>query len=125
MKYLLDTHIVLWWLTDPSELSKRAHTIIADKKNFVGVSSVSFWELSIKRALGRVTIPNNLLAILRQNGFHILPLEAEEALSVSDLPDIHKDPFDRMLVAQAKYNSLVFITRDEIIASYPVTMIKG
>ncbi len=125
MQYLLDTHIVLWWLAEPEKLSKRARAIIADKENSICVSSVSFWELAIKSALGRVTIPHNLLPILRHNNFDILPLEAEEALSVHDLPDLHKDPFDRMLIAQAKYNGLVFMTRDKAIFDYPIVTIKS
>lgn len=125
MRYLLDTHVVLWWLTEPAKISKQARAIIADRENSICVSSVSFWELSIKSALGRVNIPNNLLTILRTNSFEIIPLEAEEALSVADLPDLHKDPFDRMLIAQAKYNDLVLITRDKIIEEYPVTFLKA
>ena len=125
MRYLLDTHVVLWWLVEPKKLSKKSRTIIEDKQNNICVSSVSFWELSIKSALGPVNIPHNLLALLRHENFEIMPLEAEEALSVGDLPDIHKDPFDRMLVAQAKYNDLVLITRDKIITDYPITFIKA
>lgn len=125
MQYLLDTHVVLWWLVEPEKLSKKARTIIADKKNTICVSSVSIWELSIKNAIGRVTIPQNLLTLLRHNSFEIIPLVAEECLNVLDLPDIHKDPFDRMLIAQAKYNGYVFITRDKAIQDYPLIHIKA
>jgi PIN domain nuclease of toxin-antitoxin system len=125
MQYLLDTHVVLWWLTEPKKMSKRAQGIIADKENSISVSSVSFWELAIKSPLGRVTIPHNLLSILSQNNFDILPMVAEEALSTVDLPDLHKDPFDRMLIAQAKYNGLIFITRDESIQNYPISIIRA
>jgi PIN domain nuclease of toxin-antitoxin system len=125
MRYLLDTHVVLWWLTEPERLSEQAQTIIADKTNSISVSSVSFWELAIKSSLGRVTIPRNLLSILNHNNFDILPIIAEEALSLVDLPNLHKDPLDRMLIAQAKYNGLIFITRDEAIQNYPITLIKA
>lgn len=125
MRYLLDTHVALWWLTEPKELSKKAYDIIADKENSICVSSVSFWELAIKSSLERVTIPHNLLSILSHDNIEILPMVAEEALSIVDLPNLHKDPFDRMLIAQAKYNGLVFITRDEAIQDYPITMIKA
>lgn len=125
MQYLLDTHVALWWLTDPTQLSKKAYDIISDKENSISVSSVSFWELAIKSSLGRVTIPHNLLSILGHNNINILPMVAEEALSIVDLPDLHKDPFDRMLIAQAKYNGMIFITRDEAIQNYPITFIKA
>ncbi len=125
MRYLLDTHIMLWWLAEPKKLSKKAQAIISDKENSISVSSVSFWELAIKSSLGRVTIPHNLLTILRHNQIEILPLQAEEALSAHDLPDLHKDPFDRMLIAQAKYGGLVFITHDKMILDYPITTIKS
>lgn len=125
MNYLLDTHVLLWWLAEPKKLSKRAFEIISDQENQINVSSVSFWELAIKGSIGRVTIPQNLLPIVEHNNFTILPMNAEEALSTLDLPNLHKDPFDRLLIAQAKYNSLIFITQDTAIQDYPITLIKA
>lgn len=125
MNYLLDTHVLLWWLAEPKKLSKRAFEIIADQENEINVSSISFWELAIKSSIGRVTIPQNLLSIIEHNNFAILPMIAEEALSTLDLPNLHKDPFDRLLIAQTKYNGLIFITRDETIQDYPITLIKA
>jgi len=125
MKYLLDTHILLWWLSDPKKLSKKAQTLIHDRNQDIFVSSVSFWELVIKSGLGRIEIPRNLLKILADDSIEILPLFPEATLGVLDLPQIHKDPFDRMLIAQAKFHDMVLITRDESITEYPITLIKG
>lgn len=122
--YLLDTHAILWWLTEPESLSSKAHKIIADPNNTLYVSSISFWEMSIKSGLGKLTIPNNILTILSTDGFKTLPLLPEESLSIIDLPMIHHDPFDRILIAQAKYNDLVFITRDSKIADYPIVTLS-
>lgn len=125
MKYLLDTHIMLWWLVDPKKLSKKAHLIISDRQHTLYISSVSFWELAIKNSLGKITIPRNLIQLLTAEGFEFLPLYPSEALSIVDLPTIHNDPFDRMLISQAKFHDLVFITRDKILADYPVISLKG
>lgn len=125
MNYLLDTHVLLCWLAEPKKISKRAFEIIADQENQINVSSVSFLELAIKSSIGRVTIPQNLLSIVEHNNFTLLPMITEEALSTLDLPNIHKDPFDRLLIAQAKYNSLIFITHDKAIQDYPITLIKA
>ena len=120
MKYLLDTHIIIWWLIDPKKITPKARNIIADKKQEIFISSVSFWEIAVKQGLGRLTIPTDPIEILTREGFQLLPLTAHEALSVVDLPHIHADPFDRMLIMQSKLNDLVLITRDKKIMEYPV-----
>ncbi|HSX20906.1 MAG TPA: type II toxin-antitoxin system VapC family toxin [Gammaproteobacteria bacterium] len=125
MRYLLDTHILLWWLTTPEKLSIKAKNIIADIDNQIFVSSVSMWEMAIKSEIGKLNIPQNLLATLRNERLQILQLAAEEALAVADLPKIHNDPFDRMLVVQAKFNDLVFVTRDPQILEYPIICVKA
>src|ERR1700738_363177 len=101
MRYLLDTHFILWWLTEPEKIAKKIRTIIGDRRNKIFLSSVSFWEMAIKQSLGRLSIPKNIIELLTNEGFELLPLTAEEGLSVSDLPFIYNDPFDRMLVIQA------------------------
>lgn len=125
MKYLLDTHIILWWLTEPEKLTSKARKVISDKIDPICVSSVSLWEMAIKQSLGKITLPNNMIDILSSEGFEMLPITAPECLSVADLPFLHYDPFDRLLVMQAKLNDLVLITRDEKIMSYPVITLKG
>lgn len=125
MNYLLDTHIILWWLTDPTQIAPKAHKIISEKKNSILISCVSLWEMAIKECLGRLTIPRNIVEVLHNDGFQILPMGPEEALGITDLPLIHHDPFDRMLVMQAKLHDLVLITRDKHIMDYPVITIKA
>ena len=125
MKYLLDTNVILWWLTEPEKIAPKARKIISDRNNAIYTSSVSYWEMAIKTNIGRLTLPNNILGILSAEGFLMLPLTPEEGLSVVDLPAIHQDPFDRMLVIQAKLNDLVLITPDKKIMDYPVVTVKA
>lgn len=125
MNYLLDTHIILWWLTNPKLISAKASKIISDKGNTVFVSSASLWEMAIKKSLGRLNLPRNIVEILQSESFQIMPIGHEEALGISDLPLIHQDPFDRILVMQAKLYNCVLITRDKNIMDYPVITIKG
>lgn len=125
MKYLLDTHILLWWLTDPKLIAPKASKIISDKENTVFFSTASLWEMAIKKSLGRLNLPGNIVEILQTEGFQIMVIGHEEALGISDLPHIHQDPFDRMLVMQAKLYNCVLITRDKHIMDYPVVTIKG
>ena len=121
--YLLDTHVILWWLTETDVLSLKARQILSDPHNVIYVSSVSFWEMAVKSSLGRLTLPRNILKLLSEEGFKTLPLLPEEGLAVVDLPMLHNDPFDRALVAQAKYNDLVLITRDAYILEYPIATV--
>lgn len=125
MKYLLDTHIILWWLTNPSKITLKAKNIIADCNEKIYISSASIWEMSIKSGIGKLTLPSNIIEVLIAEGFQFLGINAIEALSVSDLPMLHNDPFDRMLIIQSKLHDLILITRDEKIIQYPVVTLKG
>jgi PIN domain nuclease of toxin-antitoxin system len=125
MQYLLDTHVVLWWLLDPQKIHKKARDIISDRQQDLFVSSISFWEISIKSNIGRLTIPRNIIELLSQESIQLLSMTAEDGLAVSDLPPLHKDPFDRMLVVQAKRNDLIIMTRDSKITKYPVVTLKA
>ena len=119
MKYLLDTNVILWWLTDFKKLSTEVQNIISNRENKIYVSSISLWEMAIKKDIKKLTIPINILTILETESFKILPLKAEESLAIIDLPKIHNDPFDRILIAQAKLNDLIFITKDKKIQVIP------
>lgn len=125
MNYLLDTHIILWWLTNPKQISAKASKIISDKENNIFISSASLWEMAIKKSIGRLTLPMNIVELLQSESFQIIPIGHEEAIGISDLPPIHQDPFDRMLVMQAKLHNCVLITRDKNVMDYPVITLKG
>ena len=120
MRLLLDTHALLWWLADDPALSAAAHEAIAEPGTVVVVSAASAWEISIKRALGKVDAPDDLSAEIEAQRFDSLSITVEHALVAGALPRHHADPFDRMLVAQARMESLTIVTRDPRIALYGV-----
>ncbi len=121
MRLLLDTHIALWALTDDPRLSARARALIEDPANQVAVSAASVWEIAIKHALGRGDMPipgEAALEWFRQAGYDLLPVTPQHAAAVETLPDHHRDPFDRLLVAQAATEPMRLITRDPLVARY-------
>jgi PIN domain nuclease of toxin-antitoxin system len=125
MNVLLDTHVLLWWLDANSTLSQKANSTIADGNNLVLISSAVIWEIRIKQALGKLEIPSNFRQVLNRQPFEMLAITAEHAHAVEDLPAIHRDPFDRMLIAQAKVERLTIVTRDTIIEQYNIPIIKA
>lgn len=125
MQYLLDTHVILWWFTTPEKISIKAQNIIREKTNTIFLSSASFWEMAIKKSLGRLTLPHNLIEAVTAESFKILPIMPEDGLGIVDLPLLHTDPFDRLLIIQAKRNDLIMITRDAKMMEYPLTVIEA
>jgi PIN domain nuclease of toxin-antitoxin system len=127
VRALLDTHAFLWWITDDDRLSTTARDAIADGGNEVLFSVVSAWEIATKAALGRLTIEGAIREFLPQqieaNAFQVLPIHLRHALRLVDLPEVHRDPFDRMLVAQALEEDLAVITGDRQVAAYPVRVV--
>jgi PIN domain nuclease of toxin-antitoxin system len=123
MNLLLDTHVLLWWLNDDPELSDKARAVVADGHNVVFISAASVWEIRIKQHLGKLRLPKSFREVLDRQPFMELPVTAEHAHAVFGLPDHHRDPFDRMLVAQAKVERLAIVTRDERIKQYAVTVV--
>ncbi len=123
MRLLLDTHVVLWWLSDAPALSEEARTAIADSENMVYVSTVTVWEIAVKRALGKLEISDDWYAVLEEGAFRQLSITWEHARTVGDLPDRHRDPFDRLLVAQAMVEDLVVVTHDTDMLQYGVRSI--
>jgi PIN domain nuclease of toxin-antitoxin system len=112
---LLDTHVALWALTDDPRLSQRARALIEEPANDIVVSAASVWEIAIKHALGRGDMPisgDQALDWFRQAGYQLLPIAPEHAAAVEHLPDHHRDPFDRLLVAQATTEPLRLLTHD-------------
>lgn len=122
MKALLDAHVLLWWLVDDTRISERARRLIAKADSEIFFSAASSWELAIKVALGRLTLPGPprtlIPRILREQSIQTLDVTHAHALAVADLPPHHRDPFDRMLVAQAKLEKLAIISGDPLIAQY-------
>ena len=120
MRLLLDTHVLLWTLEDPSKLRVAAREAIKDWENQVLVSAASVWELAIKAAAGRLKPPESLESGLENQGFAPLAISVAHALAAGALPRHHGDPFDRMLVAQAQLEGLTIVTRDPDIPRYGV-----
>lgn len=125
MNLLLDTRALLWWLDANPMLSEPAKSYIADGGNLVFVSAVVIWEIRIKQALGKLEIPSNFRRVLDQQPFEMLAITAEHAHAVGDLPAIHRDPFDRMLIAQAKVEDFAIVTRDSIVQQYKIKTIQA
>lgn len=119
-RYLLDTHILLWWLSDDKKLSKKNKDIITKSSTNIIVSTVSIWEIVIKKTLKKLESPDNIKEILYKNDFEILPITADHVLYLEQLPFIHHDPFDRLLIAQSIVEKATFITADTIIPKYGV-----
>jgi PIN domain nuclease of toxin-antitoxin system len=121
--YLLDTHVLLWWLSAPGTLAPAAREVIADGEQAVYVSAAAGWEMAIKKGLGRLDFPGNLEEILRKDHIDVLPITLAHALAVADLPAHHNDPFERVQVAQACFEGLTLITRDRQLVAYDVQII--
>ena len=125
MNLLLDTHVFLWAVDNNPNLSPVAREAIVDGHNIVYVSAATAWEISIKRAIGKLKIPeSDYLEELRLHRFMPLSITTEHALAVENLPPHHKDPFDRMLIAQAQEENLALVTRDPRIKAYEVRIIE-
>ena len=125
MKILLDTHLVLWWLADDRRLSAKARQLIADPVNVVIVSAATAWEVALKQALGKLRIEGEFEQAVREQGFDMLPVSFAHAAELRQLPAIHRDPFDRMLVAQARVEQLHLLTIDPQVLKYPAGVIAG
>jgi len=123
MRLLLDTHVLLWWLADDPALSPDVRKQIASHQNLVYVSAVSVWEIVVKQALGKLAIAKDWADALEEDGFRRLPVTWEHALRVGQLPDVHRDPFDRLLVAQAAGEDLVLVTHDRLLEGYGVPLL--
>jgi PIN domain nuclease of toxin-antitoxin system len=127
MRALLDTHTFLWWISDNPHLSPRVREIIGNGENELFLSAASGWEMAIKAGLGRLQLPPNLehfiLEQMALNAIESLPAQMSHALHVYKLPAHHRDPFDRMLIAQAQLENLPILTVDPQIARYSVKVI--
>lgn len=124
MRLLLDTHVVLWWLTDDPTLAEEIKTRL-DHDRDVYVSAATIWEVSIKQAIGKLAEPAELPGQIRGSGFRELPISFDHAIAAGRLPPLHRDPFDRMLVAQARSEDLTLVTRDPRCKQYDVAILPA
>ena len=118
MRLLLDTHVLLWWRDNSSNLSPRAHGAIADPANEILISTATLWEIVIKRGLGKLRFPDDLEDVLREEAFTLAPIGFRHLRCLEALPLLHKDPFDRMLVAQAMIEGAPLVTNDGALSGY-------
>lgn len=124
-RLLLDTHALLWWLADDPALGAVARQLIGEPRNQVLVSAASIWEISIKRSKGLLEVPDDLEALVEDEGFTKLPISLFHAQQAGALLEIHRDPFDRMLIAQTQAEGLELVTADGIIPQYGVKVVSA
>jgi PIN domain nuclease of toxin-antitoxin system len=123
VRLLLDTHALLWWLADEG-LTDQARDAIADPENLVMVSAASAWEISIKKALGKLAAPDDFERQVDEGGFVALPISIAHGVAAGRLPRHHDDPFDRMLIAQAFGEGLTIVTHDKRFSHYNVALLS-
>lgn len=125
MRLLLDTHVLLWWLQDGSRLTAGAREAISDSASLVHVSAASVWEAAIKVSVGKLRVVGDLAEAIPASGFIELPIAARHAWQAAALPRLHDDPFDRILVAQAKLEELTIVTHDRALRRYDVAVLPA
>jgi len=123
MRFLVDTHALLWALGEPSALSSATRDAIANPSNLVMVSSASLWECAIKASIGKLDLPEDFFESVPEAGYEVMPIRIAHLNVYRTLPMHHRDPFDRMLVAQARAEALTLISRDPEIAKYDVEIL--
>lgn len=121
-RLLLDTHVLLWWLVDDPRLGGQVREHIADGRNEIYVSAASSWEIAIKRRTGKLVAPDDIDGIVEQERFLKLPISLYHGEAAGQLQDYHKDPFDRMLIAQAQAEGLTLVSADKKLSLYPVAL---
>lgn len=124
---LLDTHTFLWFILDDPQLSSKADRLISDPNNAIAISPVTYWEIAIKISIGKYSLPEPYEIFMDReisiNDFRILPIQPKHTAALIDLPFYHKDPFDRLLIAQANVEKIPIISNDQIFDQYPVQRI--
>ncbi len=127
MKLLLDTHTFIWWRDNPENLSAKAYEAISSTENEIYMSAIVFWEIQIKRAIRKMEVKGSLDDAIRAereaNGFRVLSVDLEHALNIENLPLIHGDPFDRMLISQAMVEDMTVVTADPKFSEYDVKVL--
>ena len=123
MNLFLDTHILLWWLDDSPLLTEKARAAIMNIDNLIILSSAVIWEIIIKQSLGKLKIAQNFYDVIKKQGFEMLSITSDHAYAVGGLPSYHSDPFDRILIAQAKLERLTMVTNDAIFKKYQIPLL--
>ena len=127
MRLLLDTHVLLWWHDQPARLTETAYSAINDLGNDVFISVVNGWEIQIKAQLGKLTLPKPLRVLLQEeqatNGFRVLPVTLDHVYALDSFPLHHREPFDRLLIAQAHQEGLTLVTHDPKLSPYSVSLL--
>jgi PIN domain nuclease of toxin-antitoxin system len=123
VRLLIDTHALLWWRDDSPHLSPRARHEIADLNNQIFVSVVTLWEIVLKRSAGRLNFPDDLEQVLQEDSFTLMPIGFQHLRTIERLPFLHKDPFDRMMIAQALAEGIPIVSRDRVFAAYGVQVV--
>ena len=124
-RLLIDTHILLWWLSDDPALGMEAKKNISDGRNEIYVSAATTWEISIKKALGKLDAPDDMDAIVEEERFLKLPISLYHGQMAGRLPNRHRDPFNRMLIAQAQAEGLILVTTDALFEQYGIHILAG
>ena len=125
MILLLDAHTVIWWISNDATLSRQARDAIASPSNDVLVSAGTVWEIGIKRAIGRLDAPDDLLERIDKAGFGAIPIQPADGIRAARLPQHHGDPFDRMVIAQAMHLDAIVVTRDAAFDAYDVRTLRA
>lgn len=125
MNYLIDTNIFIWWMEKSQRLSQNLYTLISDPKNKIFLSVASVWEIVIKRGKDKLKIPKDVEGDIRISKFNLLSINIKHVLGVGKLSLHHKDPFDRILISQAKAENLTLITSDQKIWKYSLKLLKA
>jgi PIN domain nuclease of toxin-antitoxin system len=122
---LLDTSAFIWWVTEDARLGPKARSAVADPNRSVHVSAVSAWEIAIKRSLGKLEFDGDVVSLVAREDFDELPIQIVHAVEAESLPLHHRDPFDRMLIAQSRHEKLVLLTGDRVFTRYDVELMPA
>jgi PIN domain nuclease of toxin-antitoxin system len=125
MKLLLDSHVLVWWLQDPLQLSEPSRKAISNPANEVYMSAANIWELELKMARGKLTMPKGYVDILRQDGIAELSATIQHAEASAGITPHHADPFDRLLISQAMLENMVLVSRDSWFPAYEVPLLRA